>query len=300
MNSTQSNAQFLFDLYANWSRRMQENPNMTIEDFRSMFDEWHQPTLEPEEVSYKIDVVAGVEGLWVYPKDADLSKVIIYTHGGGFAVGSSASHRKLVGPLAKYLGVCAFVVDYRRSPEHVFPAQIQDVTAVYKELLQRGFTAKNMLTAGDSAGGNLAISTVLNLRNEGIELPGAVIAFSPWLDMEHKGETLISNDSTDALITVDLLKGMSQMFLGEHGDPANPLANPLKANYQVFPRLYINAGSVESLVDNATRLADIAKKEGVDVTLSVVDNMQHVFPFLAGRASEADQELAKIAQWFKA
>ncbi len=78
------------------------------------------------------------------------------------------------------------------------------------------------------------------------------------------------------------------------------MANPLKANYQVFPRLYINAGSVESLVDNATRLADIAKKEGVDVTLSVVDNMQHVFPFLAGRASEADQELAKIAQWFKA
>lgn len=300
MNSNQDNAQFLFDLYANWSRRMQENPNMTIEDFRSMFDEWHQPTLEPEDVSYKSDVVAGVEGLWVYPKDADLSKVIIYTHGGGFAVGSSASHRKLAGHLAKHLGVSAFVVDYRRSPEHVFPAQIQDVTAVYKELLHRGFAAKNMLTAGDSAGGNLAISTVLKLCDEGIELPGAVIAFSPWLDMEHTGETLISNDATDALITVDLLKGMSQMFLGEHGDPANPLANPLKANYQGFPRLYINAGSVESLVDNATRLADIAKKEGVDVTLSVVDNMQHVFPFLAGRASEADNELAKIAQWFKA
>jgi len=300
MNSTQSNARFLFDLYANWSRRMHENPNMTIEDFRSMFDEWHQPTLEPDKVSYKFDVVAGVEGLWVYPEDADLSKVIIYTHGGGFAVGSSASHRKLVGHLAKHLGVSAFVVDYRRSPEHVFPAQIQDVTAVYKELLQCGFVAKNMLTAGDSAGGNLAISTVLNLRNEGIELPGAVITLSPWLDMEHKGETLISNDDTDVLITVDLLKSMSQMFLGEHGDAENPLANPLKANYQVFPRLYINAGSVESLVDNATRLADIAKKEGVDVTLSVVDNMQHVFPFLAGRASEADQELAKIAQWFKA
>jgi acetyl esterase/lipase len=165
-----------------------------------------------EEVSYKFDVVAGVEGLWIYPKDADLSKVIIYTHGGGFAVGSSASHRKLVGHLAKYLGVSAFVVDYRRSPEHVFPAQIQDVTAVYKELLQRGFTAKNMLTAGDSAGGIWRYQPYSIYEMKGLSCQ-AVIAFSPWLDMEHKGETLISNDATDALITVDLLKGMSQMFL---------------------------------------------------------------------------------------
>lgn len=300
MNTNQHNAQFLFDLYANWSKRMQENPNMTIEDFRSLFDEWHQPTLEPEDVCYKSDVIAGVEGIWVYPKDCDKSKVIIYTHGGGFAVGSSASHRKLAGHLAKHLGISAFVVDYRRSPEYVFPTQIHDVSLVYKNLLKKGFSAKNMLTAGDSAGGNLAISTVLNLRNEGIELPSAVIVFSPWLDMEHKGETLTTNDVTDALITVDLLKGMSQMFLGEHGDPTNPLANPLKANYENFPRLYINAGSVEALVDNATRLADVAKEDGVDVTLSVVNNMQHVFPCLAGRAKEADAELAKIAKWFKA
>lgn len=299
MTQQGQNEQFLADLYANWSARMAANPNMTIEDFRSLFDEWHQPTLEPENVCYKSDSIAGTEGIWVLPQGADQKKVVIYTHGGGFAVGSAASHRKLAGHLAKALGVTAFVVDYKRAPEHVFPSQINEVTAVYQALLDQGFEANNLLTAGDSAGGNLAIATVLNLKKNNIALPGAVIAFSPWLDMEHTGETLISNDATDALITVDLLKGMSSMFLGESGNPADPLANPLKADFTGFPRLYINAGSVESLVDNATRLNDLTKSQGVDVTLSVVDHMQHVFPFLAGRSQVADNEIARIAEWYQ-
>lgn len=299
MSQQGQNEQFLADLYSNWSARMSANPNMTIEDFRSLFDEWHQPTLEPENVCYKSDSIAGTEGIWALPQGADQKKVIIYTHGGGFAVGSAASHRKLAGHLAKALGVTAFVVDYKRAPEHVFPSQINEVTAVYQKLLDQGFEANNLLTAGDSAGGNLAIATVLNLKKNNIALPGAVIAFSPWLDMEHTGETLISNDATDALITVDLLKGMSSMFLGESGNPANPLANPLKADFTGFPRLYINAGSVESLVDNATRLNDLVKSQGVDVTLSVVDHMQHVFPFLAGRSQVADNEIARIAEWYQ-
>ncbi len=292
-------ADFLRALYQTWSDHMAANPAMTIADLRSLFDEWQQPTLEPEGVTYKSDTVAGVEAIWALPVDADTKKVILYTHGGGFAVGSAASHRKLAGHLAKHLGVTAVVLDYRRAPEHPFPAQIEDATAVYRELLAHGFKAQNITTSGDSAGGNLAISTVLKLRDDGIALPGAVIAFSPWLDMEHVGKTLESNDATDALVKKPVLEAMSGMFLGEKGSRTNPLANPLKASYQGFPRLYINAGSQETLLDNATDLAEIAKAAGVDVTLSVVDGMQHVFPFLAGRAVEADDEMRRIAKWFK-
>jgi acetyl esterase/lipase len=118
--------------------------------------------------------------------------------------------------------------------------------------------------------------------------------------MEHVGKTLQTNAATDALVSKAVLEAMSGMFLGEQGSRTNPLANPLKASYQGFPRLYLNAGSQETLLDNATDLAGIAKAAGVDVTLSVVDGMQHVFPFLAGRAVEADDELRRIAQWFKA
>lgn len=293
-------ADFLRALYQTWSERMAANPEMTIADLRSLFDEWHQPTLEPEGVTYKSETVAGVEALWALPVGADTRKVILYTHGGGFAVGSAASHRKLAGHLAKHLGVTALVLDYRRAPEHPFPAQIEDATAVYRELLARGFKAHDITTSGDSAGGNLAIATVLKLRDDGVALPGAVIAFSPWLDMEHVGKTLQTNDATDALVKKPVLEAMSGMFLGEKGSRTNPLANPLKASYKGFPRLYLNAGSQETLLDNATDLAGIAKAAGVNVTLSVVDGMQHVFPFLAGRAVEADDELHRIAKWFKA
>jgi epsilon-lactone hydrolase len=295
-----SNASYLRDLYQSWSERMTADPNMTIADLRDLFDEWHLPTLEPENVTYRSGSAAGVDVLWVLPVGADKTKVIIYTHGGGFAVGSSASHRKLVGHLAKHLGVTAVVLDYRRAPESPFPAQIEDVTAVYRSLVkQGGYAPKNIVAAGDSAGGNLAISTVLCLRAEGDELPGAVIAFSPWLDMQHVGKTLETNAGTDALVSKEILQAMSGMYLGTRGSRVDPLANPLKANFKNFPRLYITAGSDETLLDNAQDLERLAKADGVDVVLSVVDGMQHVFPFLAGRAKEADEELSRIAKWFK-
>jgi monoterpene epsilon-lactone hydrolase len=300
LGMSQSPAEFLKTLYQSWTDRMAANPAMNLSDLRSLFEEWHRPTLEPEDVSYRHEAIGGVEAIWAIPLDADRSKVILYTHGGGFAVGSAASHRKLAGHLAKELGVTALAVDYRRAPEHPFPAQISDMTAVYSELLRRGFAPRKLATAGDSAGGNLAISTVLKLREDGIALPGAVIVFSPWLDMEHIGPTLTSNAATDALVQKGILEGMSGMYLGDSVARTNPLANPLKADYRGFPRLYINAGGAETLLDNATELARIASAAGVDTTLSVVDGMQHVFPCLAGRASEADDEIRRIAKWFSA
>jgi monoterpene epsilon-lactone hydrolase len=296
-----SEADFLRTLYKGWSDRMAADPALTIGDLRSLFEEWHQATREPEGVTYKRSLLAGVEALWALPVDADLSKVILYTHGGGFVVGSTSTHRKFAGHLAKHLGVTAVVIDYRRAPECPFPAQLEDSTAVYRDLLTRGFKAQNITTAGDSAGGNLAISTVLKLRDDGVALPGAVIAFSPWLDMEHIGKTLESNAATDVLVNMSVVQSMSALFLGENGSRTNPLANPLKANYKKgFPRLYITVGSAEALLDNSTDLAEIARAAGVNVTLSVVEGMQHVFTFLAGRAVEADDELRRIANWFKA
>lgn len=285
-------------LYRDWSARMASNPSMSISDLRSMFDEWHMATSEPEDVTYRSDNIEGIDAIWVNPIGANINKVILYTHGGGFAVGSAASHRKLVGHLAKALNIKALIIDYRRSPEHKFPAQIDDATRSYLYLLSNGYSAKNIIFSGDSAGGNLAISTVLNLRERNIELPGGVVVFSPWLDMEHKGKTLISNANTDYLVSKEILQVMSGMYLGDDVKPDNPLANPLKANFRGFPRLYINAGSVETLLDNATELSRIAKNDGVEVTISVVENMQHVFPFLAGYSEEVGKELDAIRSWY--
>ncbi|RRO18784.1 alpha/beta hydrolase [Saccharopolyspora rhizosphaerae] len=267
---------------------------------RSLFDEWHQPTREPEDVTYAEESVGGVPGIWATPIGADATKVVLYTHGGGFAVGSASSHRKLAAHVAKALGVTAFVLDYRRAPEHPHPAQVEDGVAVFSALTSRGIAPQDITTIGDSAGGNLAVAIPLALRARGLPLPGQVIAFSPWLDMENSGETLVTNDATDALITVALLEGMvAGVLAGGEVDPKTPLANPLYADFTGFPRLYINAGGAESLLDNATRLAERAEAAGVDVTLSVVDGMQHVYPFLAGRAPEADAALEALAAWYR-
>lgn len=296
--STESAA--LKDLYADWSQIIAETPGLTMRLFRSIFDEWHQPTREPEDVTYAEEVVGGVPGIWAFPAGADRGQVLLYTHGGGFAVGSASSHRKLAGHVAKALGVTAFVLDYRRAPEHPHPAAVEDGVAVFGALVGRGVAPERITTIGDSAGGNLAVAITLALREKGGPLPGQVITFSPWLDMENKGETLVSNDATDALITVPLLEGMIAGVLGGTTSAAAPLANPLYADFTGFPRLYVNAGGDESLLDNATRLADLAGAAGVDVTLTVAPGMQHVFPFLAGRAPEADAELARIAEWYRA
>jgi acetyl esterase/lipase len=287
-------------LYADWSDIIATTPDLTMRLFRSIFDEWHQPTREPEDVTYREETVGGVPGIWALPAGADTSRVLLYTHGGGFAVGSASSHRKLAGHVAKALGVTAFVLDYRRAPEHPHPAQVEDGVAVFTALTERGVAPADITTIGDSAGGNLAIAIALSLREQGKPLPGRVVVFSPWLDMENSGETLVTNDATDALITVGLLEGMiAGVLAGGAIDPTTPLANPLYADFTGFPRLYVTAGSAEALVDNATRLAERAQAAGVDVTLSVVEGMQHVFPFLAGNAPEADDEIAAIAKWHR-
>lgn len=289
----------LRDLYADWSQVMASTPDMSMRLFRAIFDEWHQPTVEPEDVTYREDVVGGVPGIWCLPKDADQSKVLLYTHGGGFAVGSASSHRKLAAHVAKELGIVSFVLDYRRAPEHQHPAQVEDGVAAFEGLVASGIAPQDITTIGDSAGGNLAISIALSLKQLGKEGPGHVIAFSPWLDMENKGETLVTNNDTDALITPELLAGMIAGVLGDSIDPKTPLANPLYADFTGFPRLYITAGSVESLLDNATRLEERAQAAGVDVTLSIGENQQHVYPFLAGRSALVADELQRIAAWHR-
>ena len=297
---TSAESDALRALYADWADIIATTPGLTMRLFRSIFDEWHQPTREPEDVTYREETVGGVPGIWALPTGADGSQVLLYTHGGGFAVGSASSHRKLAAHVAKALGVVAFVLDYRRAPEHPHPAQVEDGVAAFTALTAQGIAPGDITTIGDSAGGNLAIAIPLALRDQGLPLPGRVIAFSPWLDMENAGATLVTNGATDALITVPLLEGMIAGVLASGRiDPRTPLANPLFADFTGFPRLYVNAGGAESLLDNATRVAEKAEAAGVDVTLSVVDDMQHVFPFLAGHAPEADAEITAIVKWYR-
>lgn len=297
MTSTES--RFLADIYAEWLGRMTAEPEMQLPAMRDLFEEWHLVTGEPTEVTYEEVDADGVPSVWCIPAGCAADRVVLYTHGGGFVVGSRHTHRKLAGHLAKAIGCRALVVDYRRAPEHPFPAQLDDSVRAYRWLLAQGIEAGHIATAGDSAGGNLAISVALKLREDGDPLPAALLPMSPWLDMEHKGETLESNAATDALVQRSVLEGMSAAFLGADGSATDPLANPLYADPAGLPPIFMNAGGAESLLDNAQRFEAIAKRAGVEVRLDVAEGMQHVYPFLAGRAPEGDKAVNDMADWVR-
>jgi hypothetical protein len=295
---------FLDDLYADWQARMLANPAYSMEDLRAIFEGWHKPTTEPEGVHYKSAVIAGVPAIVANGPDDD-GGTVIYCHGGGFCVGSADGRRKLGGHLARHFRATVVVIDYRLAPEHPFPAAIDDSVAVYRALRAEQPRGRRIVMAGDSAGGNLAIATALKLRDLGEQSPDGVIAFSPWLDMENSGESLETNSATDYLVNRGTVENMAAIYLAgtsylAGASPLDPLANPLKADLAGFPPVYVNAGSVEALLSDTTRFADAARAAGVDVTESIVEGMQHVFPVLAGRAPVVDDEIARIATWYHA
>ncbi len=288
-------AGFLDDLYADWQARMLARPDYGIDELRDLFEAWHKPTIEPEDVGYRTTSIAGVP-IIIAEGPSDDGDTVIYCHGGGFCVGSADGRRKLGGHLARQLRATVVIMDYRLAPEHPFPAAIDDSVAVYHDLRARGGNEARIFIAGDSAGGNLAIATALKLRDLGDPLPAGIIAFSPWLDMESSGETLESKASTDRLVTRATVENMATMYLAG-ASPIDPLANPLRADLRGLPPVYVNAGTSEALMSDTTRFAKAARAAGVDVTMSLVEGMQHVFPILAGRARAADDEIAAVARW---
>ena len=290
----------LGEIYAQWATEMGNYPTMSTSLLRIIFDDWQRATAEPEGVTYRHTSIGGVPGILALPLDADPAQILLFMHGGGFALGSSTSHRKLAGHLAKACGTKAFVADFRLAPEHPFPAQIQDGVAVYRALLEQGYASADITPIGDSAGANLAIALTLSLIRDGDRSPGQVITISPWLNMENTGSTIETNNDTDFLITREGLQANIDRYLGGRTSPTEPLANPLYADLAGFPRLYICAGDIESLYEDSVRLNAKAREAGVDVTFSIGEGMQHVYPFLAGRHPRADQEVAAIAGWYRA
>jgi epsilon-lactone hydrolase len=288
----------LKDLYGRISARMAANPEMDLDTLRNMLDSLQVLASEPTDVTYQEVDAGGVPAIWAKPAGAAADRVIVYAHGGGCVTGSMHSHRKLAAHLAKAGGVTAIVPDYRLAPEHPFPAQIDDLLTVHRWLRGQGIVPEHTATAGDSAGGNLAIATVLKLREVGEPLPAAIVAISPWLDMEHTGATMQSNADSDSLVSHAVSAMMATMYLGAVA-PTDPLANPLYADLAGLPPVFACAGDAETLQDNAERFAERARAAGVNVVLEIAPGQQHVYLFMAGKAKQADATIGNAADWLR-
>lgn len=293
-------AQAIVELYKSIKSFLGKADQSAVEEQRVALDRQHQLTAEPTDVLYEEVQCPGTvrPAIWCKPLSANPSHVIIYIHGGGCFAGSPYSHRKLAGHLAKAAGSYALVTDFRLSPDHCYPAQLDDVTATYKWLLEQGISPGNIALAGDSAGGNLSITVALKLRGLGESMPGMLVPISPWVDMEGLGESLDTNNSHDVFANRGTEEYFSKLYRG-NASAKDPLTNPLYADLSAMPPMYISVGGWEVLLSDAERLAKKAKDAGVDVTYEVVPEMQHVFQLMGGRAPEADASINSIGRWLQ-
>jgi monoterpene epsilon-lactone hydrolase len=227
-----------------------------------------------------VDVEPALIGLpaeWVRPPEAD--RTVLYLHGGGYISGDMFERRETVARIARSGRAVALSVNYRLAPEHPYPAALDDAFDAYCWLLEQGQVPPDKLVVlGDSAGGGLALSLLVRIRDEGIALPAAGIALSPVTDLAVTGATVETNADGDPLVGRAMLEGCRDAYLGSV-NPRDPWASPLYADLTGLPPLLIQVGGAEVLVDDARRFAERARVAGVDVTLEVWPELVHIWQF---------------------
>jgi acetyl esterase/lipase len=239
----------------------------------------------------------GVPAEWqIVPKAAN-NKVILYFHGGGFVMMSPKTHRLLTLEIAKITKMRVLSVDYRLAPEHPHPAALEDCVKTYKWLLSQGFKAKNIVIAGDSAGGNLTLTTLIKLRDIGIELPAGGVALSPATDLTNSSETFYKNAETDPILADRGVFWWTTSFLAG-ADPSDPYISPLLADLKGLPPLLLQVSTTEMLYDHSTRFIERAKAAGVNATLQEWNDTIHVFQGFGLKAlPEAKEAIEKIGNF---
>jgi acetyl esterase/lipase len=185
------------------------------------------------------------------------------------------------------------------APENRFPAAVVDALTVYQCLLDLGLAPENIIVAGESAGGGLALALMLALKAEGLALPRAAVLISPSTDLARTGDTIVTHQDRDPIIRIDTTTSFAQRYLGPHGDPYDPLASPLYGDHSGLPPLLILVGTEEMLLDDARRMAESAKRAGVDVALEIWDGMFHVWPFFAAILPEGQTAIERMGRYIR-
>ena len=241
----------------------------------------------------------GVPGEWSVVPGSAPSRVLLYFHGGGYCSGSIVSHRRLVTEAGRAAGTRTLAIDYRRAPEHPYPAAHEDALTAWRFLRRQGIAATSIAVGGDSAGGNLTLALISRLRAAGEELPACTWLLSPWTDLTMSGATLATKDSVDPLIHAAYLAELADAYAPAPVDRRNPLISPLFAELAGFPPVLIQVGSAETLLADATRLAATAGAADVDATLQIWPHMIHAWPVWNAKLENGRRALADAGRFIR-
>lgn len=241
----------------------------------------------------------GVPGEWSRVPESDASGALLYFHGGGYCSGSILSHRRLVTEAGRAAGIRTLAIDYRRAPEHPYPAAHEDALTAWRFLRRQGIAAKRIAVGGDSAGGNLTLGLIQRLRTSGEDLPGCAWLLSPWTDLTMSGATLETKDAVDPLIHKAYLTELADAYAPPPADRSTPLISPLFADLAGFPPVLIQVGSAETLLADATRLAETAGAADVSVTLEIWPHMIHAWPVWNAALQDGRRALASAGRFIR-
>ena len=251
----------------------------------------------PEDVKVEPVDIGGVPAQWISTPETIQERVLFFLHGGGHVSGSIKTHQDLAARLSRIAKARVILIDYRLAPEHPFPAGLEDATKAYKWLIDdEKINPKNLIIGGDSAGGNLTLTTLLKLRELNIELPTAAILISPWTDLVGTGESMKTKEEIDPFISPKAGELFAKLYAGDN-DLTNPLISPLYADLKGLPPLFIQVGTAEVLMDDSIRLAERAKTAGIEVELDVWEDMIHDFAMFAAVVPESQQGIENIGKF---
>ena len=255
--------------------------NTDLEKHRHSQDQMG-PLLAPSKDMLISDVdIDGMHGEWVCVNRAHMKKyVILYCHGGGYSTGSSLYARTLTTKLAASTSMDVLSFDYRLAPEHPYPAALEDALKAWNHLMQYGYGARDVLVAGDSAGGNLALALTLKLKEQARLLPKGLLLMSPWTDLAGSGKSYLSKRDADPVLNAGYLDAMKENYLGAQNTQetwADPFVSPLYGDFEDFPPTYIQVGDQEILRSDSVLLYKKMNKVGVNVKIDIYKGMWHVF-----------------------
>lgn len=247
------------------------------------------------ELDFASEKIGEMEVEWVSGTDRIDAPVIIYLHGGGYMMGNINTHRIVTTRIARYAKAHVLALDYRLAPEHPFPAALEDATGAYNWLMRRKPRSR-IFISGDSAGGGLALATLIALRDAGSPMPAGAICLSPWTDLAITGLSIIENRKKDKIVGGAPMSHWAKTYLNGVS-PKDPLASPLYAELYGLPPILLQASSAEVLRDDTIRFAEKAKRSGVDVEMKLWRGLQHVWQAFPSRGKEVDQAFSNIADF---
>ena len=242
--------------------------------------------------------VGGVEGVQITVPRSLGSHHILYLHGGGYVSGSSAYYRDFIWRIADASTACVLCVNYRLAPEHPFPASLDDAVNAYSWLLAQGAAPERIAIMGDSAGGGLAFAALLRLKAQGLPMPAAIVALSPWTDLALTGESFRANAYNDPMLKPERAVNCARMYLAG-ADARDPYASPLYGDLHGLPPALIQVGSDEILRDDSVRMADRLRAAGCAVEIEIWPRMPHVWQVYARAIPEGRQAIERIGNFLR-